>query len=480
MTDLPNDKRPAISRRKLIIGGTAIAGAAATGAGGLAVRRYRMDAGVSAPNSVDDNGNALWSNWAGNQHAWPGSRLAPTSAEELASALTSAPTPIRAVGSGHSFTALVPTSGTIVTLDQISGLVSHDAATQEATVLGGTRLGDLGPALAAIGQEMRNLPDINKQSIAGALATGTHGTGKGIRALHGDVTALQIALPDGSLVDCSDSVRPELFHAARVGLGAFGIITRVTLRNTPLKRIRKETRIVDTDDVLKDWPTLREKHRNAEFLILPFTGKSLLITHDETQEPLRPRPPDRETDGVLELKMLRDWFEFAPGLRRWVAQREFEKVPPEISIDEGWKLLSNERPVRFTEMEYHLPIDAQVAALRETLTTIESHARDVFFPIEARIIAPDDAWLSPFYGRESGSIAVHAWYRNDNRFLFDLFEPIARRHGGRPHWGKLHSLKYRDLKALYPRFAEAMDVRRSIDPQGRMLNKHLRELLLDG
>ena len=146
----------------------------------------------------------------------------------------------------------------------------------------------------------------------------------------------------------------------------------------------------------------------------------------------------------------------------------------EEAVDEGWKLLSTERPVRFNEMEFHIPAEEQLTALREVVAAIEKHRPDVFFPIELRRIAPDDAWLSPFQGGERGSIAVHCYYKDEYEFLFTLIEPILRRHGGRPHWGKLNSLKAADFAALYPRWKDFADLRRQLDPQGRMLNPYLK------
>jgi FAD/FMN-containing dehydrogenase len=153
-------------------------------------------------------------------------------------------------------------------------------------------------------------------------------------------------------------------------------------------------------------------------------------------------------------------------------------IKPEEMVDEGWKLLSNDRPVRFNEMEYHLPREAQIPALREVVAAIETHRNDVFFPIEVRTIEPDDAWLSPFYQRPSGSVAVHAYYKDDYQFMFDLIEPIFRRHDGRPHWGKLNSLKAADFAGLYPRWKDAMEIRADLDPQGRFLNPYLRSIFL--
>ena len=467
-----------LSRRAMLIGG-GVVGAGIVGAGGLAGRRAWLDREPEALALQDTGGRLLWSNWSGIEHAYPAARVAPKSEDELVHLLKTAAAPIRPVGAGPSFTGLVPTSGTLLTLDAMRGVVSHDAAATRAVVRGGTRLADLGPALSAIGQEMSNLPDINKQSIAGAIATGTHGTGRGIRALHGDVVGLRIATPSGELIDCDATSNPEIFHAARVGLGAFGVVTQLTLQNRPLKRILKRTYLQATEEVLAAWPALQRQHRNVEFLVLPFTGASVIITHDETDRPVKPRGPDRDTETLMGLKRLRDIFEFAPGVRLAAAKRALRDIPPEEMVDDGWKLLSNERPVRFKEIEYHLPLDAQVPALRDILKVIETRRGDVFFPIEARVIAPDDAWLSPFYGREAGSIAVHAYYKDDHDFFFSLIEPIFRRYDGRPHWGKLHSLTARDFASLYPRWREAGEVRRALDPKGRLLNDHLRRVLVD-
>ena len=468
-----------LSRRSMLIGG-GVMGAGLACAGGLAGRRLWLDREPVMPALQDAQGRLIWSNWSGIAHAYPAERAAPASEDELVHILKTAPGPVRPVGSGHSFTALVPTQGTLLTLDNMAGIVSHDPASNRVIVRGGTRLVDLGPALAAIGQEMINLPDIDKQSIAGAIGTGTHGTGRGIQAIHGSVVGLRLATPSGELIDCDATANSEIFNAARVGLGAFGVVTQVTLQNQPLCRVLKRVKVRPTSEVFDDWSALRQQHRNVEFYVLPFTGHSVTISHDVTDRPIKPRGPDRDVETLMALKQLRDFFEFMPALRRRLAAQELANIPPEEVVDEGWKLLSNERPVRFNEIEYHLPIEAQIPALREILAAIESQHVDVFFPIEARVIAPDDAWLSPFYGRECGSIAVHAYYKEDHEFFFSLIEPIFRRHGGRPHWGKLHSLKARDLAALYPRWREAGDVRRALDPQGRMLNDYLKGIFLDG
>jgi FAD-linked oxidoreductase len=458
-----------LSRRTLflLMGGTALAGA-----GGVAASRVGVQPEPVAPPPEDAEHHLLWRNWSGIQHAYPVERAAPQSEAELVGLLRHAPAPLRAVGSGHSFMPLVPTSGTLITLDRMAALNAHDALT--ATVQAGVRLADLGPALAAIGQEMPNLPDINKQSLAGALSTATHGTGAELPALHGQVLSFRLATADGRLLDCDASQNPELFAAARVGLGAFGILTEVTLRNSPLKRVERNVWLQPIEQTVQDWPALQAKHRNVEFYYLPFTGMSAVITHDETEAPATPRGPTQDNDAVLTLKALRDWLGWSPALRRRVGRQLLKTLKPETVVSESWQLLSNERPIRFNEMEFHLPREAQLPALAEVIAAIETGRPDVFFPIEARIIKKDDAWLSPFFERDSGSIAVHAFYKDDYGFLFEVVEPILRRHGGRPHWGKLNSLKAADFAALYPHFAEAASVRRSVDPEGRFLNAYLK------
>lgn len=464
-----------VSRRALFLG----LGAAALAGGGALAYRMLRDGEPPSPPALDANGRLLWKNWSGIQTAYPALRWAPQSEDELATMITKQPGPLRVVGAGHSFSALVPTDGTLLTLDALTGLVTYDPSTLRATVRGGTRLGDLGAALAAVLQEMPNLPDINRQSLAGALATGTHGTGRAFKAIHGDVVALRIVTATGEMLDCNARIHSELFHAARVGLGAFGVVTQVALQNRALTRIHKRTWVTTLEEAIAQWPTLITQHRNAEFYAVPFTGLAAIITADETDKPVMPRGPDQDAQTLMDLKRLRDLFGYSSALRRRVAQAAMAGLPPEEAIDEGWKLLSNERPVRFNEMEYHFALEEQIPALQAVMAAIEKHRRDVFFPIEVRVIDADDAWLSPFQGRVSGSVAVHAYYKDDYQFLFDLIEPIFRAYGGRPHWGKLNSLKARDFAALYPRWRDAMAVRASVDPQGRLLNPYLKSLLQD-
>jgi FAD-linked oxidoreductase len=464
-----------ISRRAALT--AAGVGVAAAGAGAAGYHVATTDGPEPpAPPLTDKQGHLVWRNWSGIRHSYPAERAAPASEEDIVRIMKSASAPIRAVGAGHSFMPLVPTDGTLVTLDQVAGLVSVNS--DEATVRGGTRLGDLGPALASHGRAMANLPDINKQSLGGALATATHGTGKHLKALHGTVTALRLITPTGLIVDCDATKNKEVFDAARVSLGSLGLITQVTLKTIPNRNLHRRVWLESFEETLAHAEERWNTHRNFEFYAVPFTGLAANITHDETNEAPRPRGPETDSQFLDALKVLRNLFGFSDAVRKAAAHLVLwdAEEHPEEAVDEGWKLLSTERPIRFNEMEFHVPAEEQLGALREVVAAIEANRPDVFFPIEARRIAPDDAWLSPFQGGERGSIAVHCYYKDEYKFMFDLIQPILRRHGGRPHWGKLNSLTGADFAGLYPRWKDFLNLRRQLDPDARMLNPYLKGL----
>lgn len=461
-----------ISRRAALITGSAGV-AVAAGAGGVFLAT-RDKPEPPSPASVGPQNRLLWRNWSGIAHGYPAARLAPRTETEVAQALKTAVAPIRAVGAGHSFTALVPTDGTLMTLDNLAGVVRWEGP--EAVVRAGTRLGALGPALAERGRAMANLPDINKQSLAGCLATATHGTGKALKALHGDVTALRLATVSGQVLDCDATQNPDVFQATKVSLGALGVITEARIATTENRRLHRHVWIEPFEETLAQAEARWAKHRNFEFYAVPFTDLAANISHDETDAAATPRTASTD-DAFLEvLKQLRNLTRFSTPLRKAAAKALLGSATPEEAIDEGWKLLSTERPVRFNEMEFHMPVETHLTALKEVVATIEAKRPDVFFPIEVRRIAADEAWLSPFQGGARGSIAVHCHYKDEYDFLFSLIQPILRKHGGRPHWGKLHGLQGADLAALYPDWGSFLEVRRRLDPEGRLLNPYLRRL----
>lgn len=469
MSESNKTKVSQLSRRHLLQFATAASAIAATGT---------IPAIVSRAFAEETKPKALpWQNWSGNQSAHPLSRLAPANEGELIDILKSAKTPVRAVGAGHSFSPLVPTQGTMLTLDRMAGVSNLDMTTHQADVAAGTRLGRMSEELAAGGLSIENLPDINKQSLAGALATATHGAGAKLGAMPTFVKSLRLVTAAGNVIDCSQSRNAEIFQAARVSLGTLGIVTQARMQAAPLFKLKRRTWVQPVEEMLERLPELEKAHRNFEFYYIPYSGLALGITNDLTDEAETPAPENVDDDGLMQLKMLEDWLGWAPSMRRWAIQKAMADYPVEERVDYAHKTLSAERGVRFNEMEYHLPRENGPDALREIIKTIEDNQIKVFFPIEFRTIAPDDIWLSPFYKRQTISIAVHQFHEWDYHDYFAAMEPIFGKHHGRPHWGKLNTLKGADFARLYPKWDDFMAVRAALDPAGKFLTPQMKAML---
>jgi len=446
---------------------------AVAGLAGLRLSAAAVAAERAAPAAA---GAGIWHNWSGIESCQPRQWPVPASLDELAGLLKAAPGPLRCVGAGHSFTGLVPTSGTLLSIDRLSGLLHHDAPAGIATFGAGTRIAQATRLLDDAGLALMNQPDIDMQSFAGAMATATHGTGQRYGAMHSELLGLKLMTPAGDLLDCSPTQRPELFNAAQVSLGALGVVTEVTLKVRPRHFLRRHVWLAPNEELFAQAESLAAKHLHFELYLLPFTGYGAAIAHDEAPIGAVQRPPAQDEDVLRDLQRLRDWFGRWPSLRRWVAAKAIGDTKAEDMVDVSWELLASVRPTRFNESEYHVPREQGVACLREVLATLEKR-NDVFFPMEFRFIKGDGAWLSPFHGRDSCSIAVHALQGEPYDYLVRDLGPVFRRHGGRPHWGKLHDMSSTELAARYPRWRDFLAVRRELDPQGRMLTPYVARLL---
>ena len=448
-----------ISRRNLL---TSLVAAAITG--GL---------GRVAETVASQERRLPWRNWSGSQTCLPSARMAPATVDELQALLASTTGPVRPVGAGHSFSALVPTEGTLVSLSRLSGLIDHDTTSQQATLWAGTRLGDIGQPLEAVGQALINMPDIDEQSLAGSLATATHGTGATIGCMSDFIVGLELLDARGELHWCDADSNSELFQAARVSLGALGIHTRVRLQNTAPYRLQRRTVWREFDEMVELAEDLADRHRNFEMFYIPFSGMGFTDAHDITDQPPASTDKMDGNEGVQDLKLARDWLETMPRLRELILGGYARTIEDKVTIATSWKNYASERNVRFNEMEYHLPRENGIKALIEVRQALESLHPEVFFPIEFRYVKGDDIWLSPFYQQDSCSIAVHRYFEEDFQPYFRTIEPILRSNGGRPHWGKLNTLGRDDFRQLYPRWYDFEAVRREIDPQGRFLNDYL-------
>lgn len=432
---------------------------------------------LTAPKAARAQRSIPWQNWSGAQRASPAARLSPKTEDELATLLKQAKTPVRPVGAGHSFSALVPTEGSILSTRHFNTVSATDNL--RAVVGAGVKLSQLGEPLHQLGQALPNMPDIDEQTLAGALATATHGTGAQFGALHAYVEALRLVTPRGDILDCSREQNPDVFAAALVSLGALGVVTRYTLRNTAPYKLKRRTWMQPLEQIFEEFDTLADSHRNFEMYYIPHSENALVITTDLSDEPITPRGEDGDNDAVRELKMVRDYASWWPWLRKQLITGMSHTIKPEENVDWWWNIYPSDRAVRFNEMEYHLPREAIVAALKQVRDTVEKHNPDVFFPIEVRVVREDDAWLSPFYQRPSASLAVHRYFEEDFGPFFKSIEPIYQPLAGRPHWGKLHSLDADTLANRYPRWRDFNELRRELDPRGIMLNAHLRKVFGD-
>ena len=420
-------------------------------------------------------------NWSGGLRFTPRRIERPASVEEVVEAVRSAGGALRVAGSGHSFTALLTTEGTLLSLERLRGIASVDPATSTVDVLAGTPLHELSPALLAHGLAFPSLGDIDRQTVAGAFSTGTHGTGLAFRNLSSAVTGLTLVDGRGRLVTCSEQDDPDLLRAARVGLGALGVIVSVRLRLVPAFVLAEERRVEPLDVVLGELPERLARHRHFEFFWFPHTGTVQSKALDATDAPAQARGlGDWANDIVLENGAFGAlcWLAAAaPGTARGVSRLCARLASGARRVGRSHRIFASPRLVRFEEMEYALPAQAGPAALRELASLVERRFPEVHFPVEYRQGAGDDAWLSPAHGRASAYVAVHVHRAQPFERYFAEAEAVLRAHGGRPHWGKRHALGAAELRPLYPRWDDFQAQRRRLDPDGVLLSPYLRHLL---
>ncbi len=445
--------------------------------GGLSRRRFNQATLLAAlfgtsSTAVNAQARRRWSNWSGYLSCEPQASVAPRDTDELAKLLREAKTPIRPVGAGHSFTPLVPTDGTILSLRRFTGVEA--AGDNRARIGAGMRLGNIGEPLHELGLGMANMPDIDEQSFAGAIATATHGTGAELTAIHDAIHELELVTPEGETIKCSRDKDADIFHAAQVSLGSLGVITHATLNALPSYKLVRKTWLMPLEQVFDEFEALSNNNRSFEFYYVPFGDKAMVITTNLTDRPVLARTEEPDNDSLRELQQLRDLAGWWPGLRRWLLSKATDDLAPEEHVDYSHRIFPSDRSVRFNEMEYHLPREDLIATLKKVRSKLENNHPDVFFPLEVRVVREDDAWLSPFYGRPSGSIAVHRFHEDDPLPLFRDIEPLYQQLDGRPHWGKMHTLSGAALSRRYPKWTEFHRVRKQLDPNGRMLNDHLR------
>ncbi len=420
-----------------------------------------------------------WQNWSGSQKVSPANIFYPDSEAALQKAIRETRGQLRAFGGGHSFNAVVPTNaqGSLISLEAMTGLVSHDAAALTATLWAGTRIASAGPLLQDINQGLLNEADINMQSLGGAISTATHGTGRQMQCYSATVKNLRIAMADGSLVDCSAEKDRELFEAARVAVGSVGIIAQATVQNRAAYRLREQVNVMQIDEAMQALESERDKHRHMEFFAFPYGEKAIVKRMDITEEAsTKVEKPFINENAILEFAA--DSARKHPWTNKWWQRLVGAFVSDSVRVGRSWEVFPSPRTVGFNEMEYSVPAEKGLECFQEVLALMREKQVNVFFPIEFRYIGADECWMSPFYQRASASISVHQYYRQDYHAFFKLVEPIFWKYQGRPHWGKLHTLSARELRELYPRFDDFVRMRNQADPKGRFLNDFARKLFV--
>ncbi|MFF7802486.1 D-arabinono-1,4-lactone oxidase [Streptomyces olivaceus] len=429
--------------------------------------------------------NGTWRNWGGNVSARPARETTPASVDELAAAVRGAAEDglrVKAVGAEHSFTSIAATDGVLIRPHLLTGIRSLDRDAMTVTVEAGTPLKRLNMALAREGLSLTNMGDIMEQTVAGATSTGTHGTGRDSASIAAQIRGLELVTADGSVLTCSGRENPEVFAAARIGLGALGVVTAITFAVEPLFLLTAREEPMPFDRVLAEFDELWAENEHFEFYWFPHTGNTNTKRNNRSAGPER---PVGRFQGWLDDEFLSNGVFHAAN---WVGRAVPATIPTIARIssralsartytDTPYKVFTSPRRVRFVEMEYAVPRTAVVEALRELRAMVERSPLRISFPVEVRTAPADDIPLSTASGRDTAYIAVHMFRGTPYRAYFTAAERIFTAHEGRPHWGKVHTRDAEYFSRAYPRFGEFTALRDRLDPDRLFLNDYLRRVL---
>jgi L-gulono-1,4-lactone dehydrogenase len=429
-------------------------------------------------------GLATWRNWVGDQSCSPASVERPSSCEELIETVranAAAGRTLHVAGSGHSFTEAAMTDDVMIRIESLDRVLDLDPESGRVRVEAGIRLADLNEGLHQHGRALENLGDIDRQTLAGAISTATHGTGAKLRNISAQVEAVELVTADGELRSIGADSPDELL-AARVGLGALGAIYSVTLRTLPAFTLHRVDKPRPLAEVIARFDELAEANDHFEFFVFPHTETALTIERNRSDLAPKPRGAVKtwasdvlieNTIGDLALRLTRRRPSMIPRLSRGAAKMMSQGE----RLDRSYRIFANERRIRFTEMEYCLPRERAPEALRRVLDLISRRRFEVAMPIECRVVAADDALLSPSHERTSSYIAVHQYQGMEWRPYFEAVEGIMNEYEGRPHWGKRHFQTHETLAGRYPRWQDFQAVRERLDPDRAFRNEYTERVL---
>ncbi|CAM5613326.1 D-arabinono-1,4-lactone oxidase [Streptomyces narbonensis] len=443
--------------------------------------------GTTAGSGSTRTASSPWRNWAGNVTSRPVREASPASAEELAEVVRRAAADglrVKTVGTGHSFTSIAATDGVLIRPGLLTGIRRIDREAMTVTVESGTPLKRLNVALAREGLSLTNMGDIMEQTVAGATSTGTHGTGRDSASIAAQIRELELVTADGQLLTCSEKENPEVFAAARIGLGALGVVTALTFAVEPVFFLTAREEPMTFDRVTSEFDALHAENEHFEFYWFPHTDNCNTKRNNRSAGPAA--PPGKVSGWIEDELLSNGIFQLACSVGRAVppvipsiAKVSSRALSARTYTDIPYKVFTSPRRVRFLEMEYALPREAAVSALREVKEMVERSPLKVSFPVEVRTAPADDIVLSTASGRETAYIAVHLYKGTPHRAYFTAVERIMTAHGGRPHWGKIHTRDAAYFSEVYPRFAEFTALRDRLDPDRLFANDYLRRVLGD-
>ncbi|WP_425045720.1 D-arabinono-1,4-lactone oxidase [Primorskyibacter sp. S87] len=418
-----------------------------------------------------------WSNWSGSAVARPARQLAVASEGELSAVVKDTAGVIRMVGSGHSFTPIAAVEGgTLVSLDGFDHV--EPEGSDQARIGGGGKLGAIATRLHELGHAFSNMGDINDQTLGGALATATHGTGLKFGCYSAMLSELTLIDGRGEKRVIDRASQTDLFRAMSVGIGTGGIVTEALVKTTQPYRLDRKRYAISLNDFLDDFTTRMNACRNVEFYYITGSGQALVMESEASDAAPVARPEDRDQEGLAQLRLAGKLFARLPALRRFTLGLAIKSHTSEHFIEDWHRAFPTDRDgIRFNETEYHLPLEMGPIALREIVELVEKEFPQVYFPMEVRTVGADDLSLSPFFQRDTMSIAVHHEAGKPFEDLLRAVETVFHKYEGRPHWGKLHSLTASGLRPLYPEWDMAIEARRELDPESRFVTPYIARLL---
>ena len=431
-----------------------------------------------------------WRNWSGLESSYPDVVVHPGDIGSVVAAVDRARTDgatVKMVGTGHSFTAIGRPGHTMLRPDRLSGIVAVDRRAMTVTALAGTPLHVLNTELERLGLSLHNMGDIADQTLAGAISTGTHGTGGVAAGLAAQVAGLQLVTGTGDVLTATPEGNADVLDLARVGLGALGVLITITFRVEPLFLLEAHEQPMTWDAALASFDELASTNHHFDMYWFPHTDRVLAKQNNRLDAPLDEAEPLARTRAWFDDELLANRVfgllcagaNRAPGVIPRVNRMTSRLLTERRYSDVAHRVFTSPRRVVFKEMEYAVPRAAGLDALRGARRAIEESDWRISFPVEVRVAPADDVPLSTACQRDTVYLAFHTHRDAEHTGYFAAMERIMRAHDGRPHWGKLHSLGASELAETYPRFGDFLALRDRLDPDRVFANDHLRRLLGD-